>query len=80
MSNLETFLTVYADSLRDCRSKDNSKYVWSIEELPLVTERMQAAIKRGSYSHDGAAFRETCKRLGIKYTRKAIEAYIGRGV
>lgn len=36
---------------------------------------MIASFQRGDYNHDGRAIKATCKALGIKHTRTAIEAY-----
>lgn len=41
-----------------------------------VATRMLEAVERGSYNHDGRGFKNACKALGLKHTRKAIEAYL----
>jgi hypothetical protein len=43
-----------------------------------VADKMMAAIEYGSYNHDGRAFKETCKVLGIKHTRKAINEFLNQ--
>jgi hypothetical protein len=65
----------YAESLRHCRETMPNEYAWPIELLPTVTERMLAAIDKRSFNKDSAAWKLTCKTLGIPHTYKAIFAF-----
>lgn len=73
----EEFIKVYGDSLKEAYKKYPEMYAFPEGEIPKVLERMTEAIKKGSYNHDGKAFQMTAKKLGIKYTRKAIEEFLG---
>lgn len=80
-SKLEQFVAEYAKQLPIAVEKYPADYPWRFHEgLPteVVAGRMAEAIRRDTYNHDGHAFRLTCKALGIKHTRKAIEQFIGR--
>lgn len=41
-----------------------------------VHAKMMDALRTGSYNHDGKGFKNACKALGIKHTRKAITAFL----
>ena len=40
-----------------------------------VADRMEAAIRKGSFNKDSRAFKATCKTFGIKHTYTAIKAF-----
>lgn len=71
-----TFCAVYREELARLVEERPSAYAYGIERVTEVADKICAAIKNGSFSHDGLAFRATCKRLQIKYTRKAILEYV----
>jgi len=64
----ETYLAALADSVRDYQSE----YGWPVTQVPVVHAKMMVAVERGTFCHDSRAFKLTCKRLGIKNTRKAM--------
>lgn len=76
--NFECFMEVYSEALVKCVSDFPEDYPWYKEGLPIqtVVERMRVALNSGSYNHDGRAFSATCKKLGIRHTRRAIEQFI----
>lgn len=74
--NLQCFMEVYGPALLFEVQTNPDEYGYPETEVPKVVERMRAAFERGSYNHDGKAIKATCKFLGIKYTRTAIEAFI----
>lgn len=76
MNNIEKFKLEYAKQLAAALAAYPGDYGFNPEGLPSVTARMHAAIDQGTYNHDGRAFKGTCKALGIKHTRKAIEQFI----
>jgi hypothetical protein len=76
MTNMDIFLAAYEAALTEARTKHPEDYGFPIDQLPVVFQRMKAAIIRNSYNYDGRAFRLACKAVGIKHTRKAIEAFI----
>lgn len=74
--NLGTFCHLYAEELTRARAERPADYIWPENELPAVLERMCLAFKRGTYSKDSLAIRRVCKRLHIKHTYQAINAYL----
>ena len=75
-AKLDTFISVYAVQLAKAHAQAPDEYLWRIETLPTVVERMKKAIENGSFNHEGNGFKWTCKELGIKHTRKAIQEYL----
>jgi hypothetical protein len=69
-------MEAYETALVAAVTEHPDEYGYPVSDVPKVVERMRAAIQRGSYNHDGYAFKSACKALGIKYTRSAIEAFI----
>jgi hypothetical protein len=45
-------------------------YCYGEDRAPAVAEKMIAACVAGTASIEGLAFRRTCKRIGVKHTRK----------
>jgi hypothetical protein len=81
MTNIERFIATYREQLPVAVAKYPDDYPWAKPgalAIETVADRMAAAIRAGSYNHDGHAFRLTCKALGFKHTRTAIEQFIGR--
>lgn len=76
---LAQFCAKYGPNLERAVREKGSEYAFPIEEVPLVLNRMRAALERGSYNHEGHALRWTCKELGIKHTRIAIESFLTSG-
>ena len=90
-SALEQFMTIYTEELDHATKEHPADYPWAhtptvihgncgdtvLPPCPVaqVAAKMRLAILHRSYSHNGHAFKSTCKRLGIKHTRQAIEAF-----
>jgi hypothetical protein len=76
-ANLDRFMAIYQPALREAvLTMAPQEYGFGVDEVPAVAARMRAAFERGSYNHDGRAIRATCKALGFKHTRTAIEAFL----
>lgn len=73
---LAAFMAVYREELTAAHAARPDLYAFPSSHLPFVADRMQEAIRRGTYSYDSPAFHSTAKRLGIKPTRTAIEAFL----
>lgn len=73
------FAEVYTAALKTAHAEHPEIYTFPASELPIVTEQMLAAWRRGSASNTGPAIKATCKALGIKTTYKAIRAYLETG-
>jgi len=76
MKKLDLLKTVYAKNLEEARKNHPDEYVWPIEELPAVLERMFKAIEKMSFNKDGTAWKNTFKELGIKPSYKALEDFL----
>jgi hypothetical protein len=44
--------------------------------VPAVHAKMMEALKTGSFNHDGKGFKNACKAVGIKHTRRAILGFL----
>ena len=76
-AHLTAFMALYEPALLAVVSApDRSGYAYGPEQVPQVAAKMSAALASGSYNHDGAALKRTCRALAIPHTRKAIEAYL----
>lgn len=74
-ANFFRFIVIYTEKLREAVAKHPEVYRYTQAEVPAVVDRMREAFVRGSYNHDGLAIRNTCKAVGIKPTRTALEAF-----
>lgn len=74
-TQVDKFIEVYRVKLKEAVRTRPEIYVWPLSEVPTVVNRMRAALIAGSYNHDTLAIKWTCKELGIKFTRRAIEAF-----
>lgn len=80
MTNLDIFIAEYRRQLPVAVAKYPADYPWATAgtlTIDAVADRMADAIRRGSYNQRSHAFRLTCKALGFKHTRAAIEGFIG---
>jgi hypothetical protein len=72
MTNTEKFKTTYSAAFIDCYPA-----LPAAASAGLIEKALGAALKNiRAVNIDGAAFKETCKRLGIKHTYKAIEEFL----
>ncbi len=72
--SIHKFTEVYEEGLRKAHAE--GKYSWPAENITLVRDKMMLAVQNGSFNKDGPAFAYACKKLGIKYTYKAIAEFI----
>ncbi len=76
-TNFDTFAQVYAEELQKAVLAYPEEYVWPVENVPTVAQKMIQAFRAGTYNKDSRAIKATCKRLNIKHTYTAINAYLG---
>lgn len=76
MRNLDRFMETYQHELTRAVEDHPEEYGWPASRAPEVAARMRAAIERGTYNHEGRAFRTTCRALGIGHTRRAIAEFL----
>ena len=76
MNNLDVFIKVYERQLTNAVRDYPQEYMWPVENVPVVAQKMRVAFSKGSYNKDGRAIKATCKELGIKYTYPAINSYL----
>lgn len=74
--NRQRFADEYTKALAECVADPKHGYFFGLDAVPAVAAKMIAATFDGTANYDGPAFKLTCKRLGIKHTRKAINAYV----
>jgi hypothetical protein len=70
------FMGRYARNLERAVLAHPDEYYYPVADVPVVVERMRAALVAGTFNKDGYAFQWTCRDLRIKHTYKAILAYI----
>jgi len=73
--NLNNFCNEYEEVLTQCVLYYPNEYAFKVAEVPMVAIRMRWAFHDGSFHHIGRAIKATCKRVGIKHTRKAMLEY-----
>lgn len=73
---LAEFKQMYTEELTKAVTDHPEEYHWPISDVPVVVERMVAAVARQSYNKDSRALKAVCKRLGIKHTYTAIQEAI----
>jgi len=94
MKNLDAFMAEYEKQLQIAVDTFPDEYPWAHKDevthgnlgksllkkktVPEVGQSMRKAIETNSFSHDGRAFKATCKALGIKHTQKAIREFVNR--
>lgn len=76
MDNRQRFAEEYTKALAECVADSKNGYIYGLDQVPEVARKMIAATFDGSAHYSGAAYKLACKRLGIKYTKKAIIAFI----
>jgi len=76
-SNQLRFLEVYKKNLRDCIKQYPDMYKIKEADIDAFGERFITGFTKFKSSKDGIAMKKTCKELGIGYTYKAIEEYLG---
>ena len=74
MSNKKIFREIYRRNLWRA-AQELPDYGFIIGRVNETADKMLAAVERRSYNKDGAAFRWTCKELGIPHTYKAINEF-----
>lgn len=74
--NLQCFIDIYEESLKEARIKYPNEYLWPDSEFEKVMEKMKVAIEKGTFNKDSHAFKITCKKLGIKHTYTSIKEFI----
>jgi hypothetical protein len=77
---VDKFMAVYGAELEEAARKHPTEYMGMYEHgrVQVVAEKMRNAFYEGSYNHDGRAIRATCRVLGFKPTRTAIEAFFNK--
>lgn len=74
VSQVDAFLSAYMKNLIIAKNKFPKLYEWKESDVLEVFRRMASSFRQGLYSRHCHAVRMTCKELGIKNTREAIDA------
>ncbi len=77
MNNRDLFKRTYLKNLAIAHVAHPDQYAWPLSELDTVSQRMFAAIDKGSFNKNSHAFKMTCKELKIKHTYRDIETFLG---
>lgn len=80
-ARFKEFAVNYEAALGDAVRVQPDAYAYPVSEVPRVVERMMRAIRENveSVNYTGHGFRLTCKRLGIRHTKKAILNFLRGG-
>jgi hypothetical protein len=70
------FGAVYRVELERAVKEHPEEYGWPVENVPVVVDRMMAAIRAETFNKDSRAIRATCKAFGLKHTYKALRAWL----
>jgi ABC-type uncharacterized transport system YnjBCD substrate-binding protein len=73
------FAEAYRAGLTEAVEMFPHEYVYKVELVPQVAEKMLAAIKKNPKSvtyTNSPGFKKACNKLGIKYTVKSIMEYL----
>jgi hypothetical protein len=71
------FAAIYPECLAQAVASKPEAYGPQVQSsVQNVATKMLAAVETGSYNHNGPSFKLACKRLGIRFTRTAIEAFL----
>ena len=74
--SLDTWVKIYEEQLKLVVQKYPDEYGYGLEAVPVVVKKMAVAFEKGDYNLDGRAIKATCRVLGIKHTRTAINEYL----
>ena len=90
VSHTERFKRVYKQKYIECANRNKAEYGFGPEygyddltaqvaidaESGPMSERMTKGLANGAANHDSNAVRATCRAIGIKPTKKAIQEYL----
>lgn len=76
MTNLEKFREAYIVHLTRAVTENPEDYLYKIEHVPLVVEKMIKAILAGESFMIGPCMKATARELKIKTTMKAVRGYL----
>ena len=76
MKNLDAWMQVYAEKLREAIRQNPEDYAYPLNEAEFAIHRMRGAFERGSYNKDTPAIKATCKEFRIPHTYKAIAKFL----
>lgn len=77
MTNLDRFREALVVAYTDLFATDG-EYAYSAARCTPegLADKMATGLVTGSANHDGTGIKRACKTVGIKHTRKAIQAYL----
>lgn len=76
MTNLEKFKEAYIACLTKAVTENPEDYLYKIEHVPLVVEKMIKCILAGESVMISPAMKATARKLKIEATMKAVRAYL----
>lgn len=76
MKNLDLWMNVYAEKLKEAIQQHPELYAYPLAEAEFVIHRMRGAFERGCYNKDSHAIKATCKHFKISHSYKAITRFL----
>lgn len=76
MTPKEAFQAAYALHLAQQHHKHPDQYLWPIEDLSKVCEKMMTALEKGSANIQSPTIKTACKTCHIPHKIKAIQAFL----
>jgi len=70
------FRSAYMLHLAKAHNANPAAYVWPVSELPVIVDRMMAALETGGANIDSPAIKAACKTVGIKPGIARIRAFL----
>jgi hypothetical protein len=78
MTKLDRWMKAYTHNLaRELRMYPDECVEPSGDTVESMSEKMRGLFASGLFNKDSPAIRATCKQIGIEYTHKAINEFIG---
>ena len=70
------FGAVYRVELERAVKEHPEEYVWPVADVPVVADRMMAAIRAQGFNKDSRAIRATFRAFGLKHTYTALREWL----
>jgi hypothetical protein len=70
------FAEAYGRCLVEAVLERPADYGYGPEQVPVVVGNMMKAIRANTHNHGGRGLALTCRELGIRHTRTAIDEYL----
>lgn len=76
MTPKEAFRSAYMLELAKAHKSNPAAYVWPIEQLPVIVEKMMNALERGGANIDSPAIKAACRVCKFKPSIARIKVFL----